>query len=311
MRGTGQLSSDGGWTPRLPAGRAVTLSGRGTTFVREVPGPPGAHTVLLLHGWTASADLNWFASFHALGRDHRVVAMDHRGHGRGIRSRRRFRLADCADDAAALIDELGTGPVIAVGYSMGGPVAQLLWRRHPDKVAGLVLCATTRTFASRLHEKAGFLAMGGASFASRLTPRIARQALARRLLGNRGDDRSMGAWIQRELQRSDWTAVLEAGNALGRYDSRAWIGTVDVPTAVVATMLDGMVAPARQLALARSIPGATVHPVQGDHAVCVSTPRRFVPVLVEACASVVERIPPREPQGQVDPRGRRGSGQRP
>ena len=43
-----------------------------------------------------------------------------------------MRLADCADDVAALVDELGVTKVIAAGYSMGGPVAQLLWRRHPD-----------------------------------------------------------------------------------------------------------------------------------------------------------------------------------
>ena len=38
-------------------------------------------------------------------------------------------------------------PVVVVGYSMGGPVAQLLWQRHPDLVAGLVLCATSDRFA--------------------------------------------------------------------------------------------------------------------------------------------------------------------
>ena len=43
----------------------------------------------------------------------RVVAIDHRGHGRGIRSGRRFRLSDCADDAAQVLDLLGTGPVVA------------------------------------------------------------------------------------------------------------------------------------------------------------------------------------------------------
>ena len=276
------------WTPRLPPGREVVLKGRGTTFVREVAGPPGAPTLLLLHGWTASADLNWFPSFEALGRRYRVVAMDHRGHGRGIRSRRRFRLSDCADDAAALVRALGTGPVVAVGYSMGGPVAQLLWRRHPDLVAGLVLCATTRTFATRTEEKLGFLAMGGASFASRLTPGTAREALARRMMGT-GGERTVGAWMQREMQRSDWTAVLEACQALVRFDSRGWIGSVDVPTAVVVTMGDGMVAPARQVALARAIPDATVHPVQGDHTVCVTDPGRFLPALLDACASVSSR----------------------
>ena len=245
--------------------------------------------MLLLHGWTASADLNWFPSFETLGRRYRVVAMDHRGHGRGIRSRRRFRLSECADDAAALVDHLGTGPVIPVGYSMGGPIAQLLWRRHPAHVRGLVLAATTRTFASRPQEKMGFLAMGGASLAARLTPGVARQVIAHRVLGDQRDDATLEAWVQREVRRSDWTAVLEAGQAIGRFDSRAWIGSVDVPTAVVATMRDGMVAPARQLALARAVPGATVHPVQGDHTVCVTDPSRFLPALLDACSSVVAR----------------------
>ena len=75
-----------------------------------------------------------------------MVAPDLRGHGRGIRSRRPFRLEDCADDLAALVEQLGCGPVVVVGYSMGGLVAQLLWRRHPDLVAGLVLCSTARVF---------------------------------------------------------------------------------------------------------------------------------------------------------------------
>jgi pimeloyl-ACP methyl ester carboxylesterase len=45
--------------PRLPFGRRIELPDRGTTFVRRLAGPPGAPTVLLLHGWVASAGLNW------------------------------------------------------------------------------------------------------------------------------------------------------------------------------------------------------------------------------------------------------------
>ena len=66
--------------------------------------------------WTATADLNWFTSFSALGRRFRVLAMDHRGHGRGIRTSEVFRLRDCADDGIALADELGVDRVIPVGY---------------------------------------------------------------------------------------------------------------------------------------------------------------------------------------------------
>ena len=128
----------------LPPGRRILLPGRGTTFMREVAGPPGAPTLMLLHGWIASGGLNWFQAFEPLSRHFRVIAPDLRGHGRGIRSWRHFRLTDCADDVAALVDRLDCGPVIAVGYSMGGPVAQLLWRRHAHLVSGHVLPGVMR-----------------------------------------------------------------------------------------------------------------------------------------------------------------------
>src|SRR6478752_4994042 len=109
------VRDDGRVGPAVPFGRRVELAGRGTTFVREVAGPRDAPTLLLLHGYMASAGLNWFRAFDTLGQDFRVVAPDARGHARGLRSRRHMRLADCADDMAALIDELDTGPVIAFG----------------------------------------------------------------------------------------------------------------------------------------------------------------------------------------------------
>src|SRR5205085_4575373 len=130
-------------------------------FVREA-GPAGAPTLLLLHGWTVNADLSWRAVFPVLAEQFHVVALDHRGHGRGIRAEQRFSLEDCADDAAALIDALGAGPVVAVGYSMGGPIAQLLWRRHPHLVDGLVLCATSSTFNGTPRERALFGVLSGA-----------------------------------------------------------------------------------------------------------------------------------------------------
>jgi 3-oxoadipate enol-lactonase len=275
------------WTPSLPPGRRIELPGRGRTFVRELAGPPGAPTVLLLHGWTASADLNWFRCYSSLGRSYRVVALDHRGHGRGIRSRRPFRLRDCADDAAALVDELGVGPVIAVGYSMGGPVASLLWRRHPAAVRGLVLCATARTFAARPQERVSFAALGGLALAARAVPDAMRRRLAQRFIGTRTDDRSIEGWVVEEMHRNDWKAVLEAGNALGRFDARSWIGEIDVPAAVLVTTRDGVVHPARQLALARSIPGSSLFPVDGDHTVCVTNPGRFLPALHSALEAVV------------------------
>ena len=275
--------------PPLPPGRRVMLPGRGRTFIREAEGPPGAATLLLLHGWTATADLNWFPTFRTLSQRFNVVAMDHRGHGRGIRSRRRFRLSDCADDAAALVDHLGTGPVIAVGYSMGGPVAQLLWRRHPELVRGLVLCATSRNFANTNQERLMFAGLGGVALGARAVPRAVQRRLAERILGNRFEHTSMEAWALSEMQRHSWHAILEAAQSLGRFDSRPWIGEVDVPAAVVAMRRDQLVHPRRQLALHRAIPDATLHPVDGDHTVCGTAPGRFLGALVPACESVARR----------------------
>ncbi len=279
------------YVPPLPPGREVHLPGRGATFVRELPGPGGgAPTVLLLHGWTATADLNWFPSFPVLGRGYRVLALDQRGHGGGIRSRQRFRMRDCADDAAALLDVVGVDRVVAVGYSMGGAVAQLLWRRHPDRVAGLVLCATSRNFGGRPQERMGFAVLAGLALGARAVPGPVRRRVAGRLITGRTPESTIQGWVLAEMGRHDWRTVLEAGTAIGRFDSRPWIGEVDVPTAVVATVHDNVVHPKRQLALHRSIPGATLHPVQGDHTVCVADPRRFVPALLDACHSVTTRL---------------------
>ncbi len=294
--------------PPLPPGRHLDLPGRGTTFVREVEGPAGAPVLLLLHGWTAGSDLTWFACFEELGRRFRVLSIDHRGHGRGIRSRSRFSLEDCADDAAALLGGLGLGPgragppVLAVGYSMGGCIAQLLWRRHPGAVDGLVLCSTSAVFTESPVERRYFAALGGLALASRVTPGPLRRHLARRVVGRRVADCSLQAWILDELHRNDPTTVLEAGQALGRFDSRSWVSEIDLPTAVVVTTADRQVLPRRQHALARALAGSSVHEVAAGHDACVSAPERFLPALVDGCRSVASRADP--PTAMTSPAAR-------
>ena len=275
--------------PPLPPGREIDLPGRGTTFARIAEGPPGAPTLLLLHGWTANADLNWFRCFTPLSRRFNVVAIDHRGHGRGIRTHRPFSLSDCADDAAALVHELGLSSVIAVGYSMGGPIAQLLWRRHPELVDGLVLCATSRNFGRSVPERAMFTGLLGLSSVAKVTPAPMRRQVARRIFGSRFEQSPLGAWLADELKRNDPSTVLQAGWSIGRFSSADWIGGVDVPTAVLITTHDSVVSPRRQLRLAESIPGAEVIRVAGDHGVCVMDPGRFVPALLDGCTRVARR----------------------
>jgi 3-oxoadipate enol-lactonase len=276
--------------PGLPDGRALTLPGRGTTLVRTIDGPDGAPTLVLLHGWTVNAALNWFGTFGPLSEHFNVVAVDHRGHGQGIRTWRRFRLEDCADDVAAVADALEIDRFIPVGYSMGGPIAQLIWRRHAPRVEGLVLCATSRSFArGRNGGRAAASMMGFASLVARATPRSVHRTVGERLLNNRFDQSDLGRFARAQVLQNDTRMVVEAGTALAAFTSRDWIGGVDVPTSVVVTEHDSVVPPHRQRRLAGAIPGATMFPIPADHGVCATEPEIFTPALVEACLDVSRR----------------------
>ena len=283
--GRGGGGADDGGRPWLPPGRDVWLPGRGRTFVRELPGPPGAPVVVLLHGWTATADLNWFACFRPLADHYRVIALDHRGHGRGLRSTGPFSLEQCADDVAALASVLGIDRIVPVGYSMGGPIAQLVWQRHPHLVDGLVLCATSATFTGTVRERLLFGLAAGTGAVANAVPIGRATSVA---LGRWNDWRHRRGcpwWGFEEVARHDWTQIVEAGRAIGRFDSRRWIGAVDVPTAIVVTDEDEVVPTRRQLALADLVPWATVRRVRGGHGVCTLSPSRFVPALLDACAA--------------------------
>lgn len=264
---------DGVPGPPIPLGQRFALPGQGNTFARVVEGPPGAPTVLLLHGWLASGGLNWFQAFDDLREGYSVVAPDMRGHGRGLRSRRRFRLADCADDAAALIEQLGCGPVIAVGYSMGGPVAQLLWQRHRSLVSGLVFIATSSSFVPGTRERFVFTsAMAAAAGGTRLGQQATRlpiRAIRERIPTDaHGRPDSLARWAAAEMQRHSSRSILEAGQAIGNYNARRWVGTIDVPTTCVVTTKDLAIKPSEQARLAFAIPGAEIHRLEDGHVAC-------------------------------------------
>jgi 3-oxoadipate enol-lactonase len=275
--------------PGLPLGRRIELEGRGTTFVRELPGPPGAPTVLLLHGWIASGGLNWFQVFGPLGRHFRVVAPDLRGHGRGIRSGRRFRLADCADDADALLEVLGISSAVVVGYSMGGPVAQLLWRRHPERVDALVLCATSLHVVPVLYQRLLFTSvmatMANTTRASQFVTRLPRQ-MVRNLVPARvgGRPDTLQRWAAAEMRRHSNRMIIEAGHAVGNYSARRWIHEVDVPTVCLITTKDRALPAVLQADMACRIPGAEMRRIDDGHLVC-ATPEFAAPV-VDACRAV-------------------------
>lgn len=272
------MSVDG--APWLPPGGPLDLPGRGRTFVRHHRARGDQPTVLLLHGIGVTADVNWFGAYAKLAERYGVLAIDHRGHGRGLRSDRRFRLADCADDAVAAMDVFGIDQAVVVGYSMGGPIAQLVWHRHRERVAGLVLCATAHSFR-------------GLEPARGLGPALVQRARSA-VRASRGGrlDGGLRQWIAREVAGTSRRSAVQAGFALARYDSSAWIGEVDVPHAVVITERDGAVTPVRQRRMADALPGPSIHTAATDHTGVVTRPATFVPALVEAVDAVAAQAAP-------------------
>ncbi len=269
-------------------------------FVRVAPGPsPDAPCVVVLHGLTATADLNWFAAFAPLSARYRVVAPDLRGHGGGVAADR-FTLDDAADDVAALAAALGVDRAVVVGYSMGGAVAQVLWRRHRALVAGLVLCATAADYRERT-ARGRFLDQPRrvvVAAAGRLLPAGLRTWVRGRLRATStarlqaGADRSsaLQRWAAGELGRSDPFQVAAAGVALRRYVAPGDLAGITVPVSLVVTDGDDVVPTADQRALGGLLPdGTSVREVAGGHGAFVEAPERFVPVLVAACDDVAAR----------------------
>ena len=272
--------------PDLPPGRVTYVPGRGEMFVRGADAPAGAPPVLLLHGWTASADVTWFPVYPLLAPNHHVLAVDHRGHGRGIRGELPFSLEACADDAAALLDLLGVSGAVVAGYSMGGAIALLMWRRRPDLVSGLVLAGTALDWRESLSERLRWRLLMLLDVTMRtgtgdgFVQRYLREAML-----EAPEVAPLRAWVGGELKRGYSRDVAAAGRALSHFDARPYASSIDVPCATVVNSRDRLVRPRKQEELARAVGGHVVS-VDADHDAPLVRSKEFAAAVAEAVAFV-------------------------
>ena len=268
--------------------------------MRRTVGPPGSPTVILLHGWTVTADLNWYPAFEPLSQRASVVAFDHRGHGQGLPTRR-FKFSDCASDVLAVADSLGIDRFVCAGYSMGGAIAQLAAQAAPDRITGLILGATSTSFRGRGLRAIRFALLPVFAAASRLAPVKLRywgwEQTVFNVIGT-----NIGRWAQAEVLKGDPQALLDAGTELFNFDSLSWIAELPMPIAQIRTLGDTVVPDDLQQQLTDAIGDISVYSYRGGHASVVTDFDSFWDCLSKAMDSVgVPECPQPESSSSSDP----------
>lgn len=198
-----------------------------------------------------------------------TVVYDQRGLGQSDKPDGPYSMADYADDAAAVLDELDWARAHVVGVSFGGMVAQNLAVRHPGRIERLVLCCTSPGGA------------GGSSWPLHTLAGLAPEARARHMIPI-SDRRRDGAWAAAHPEQYEMLVRMAAddpwadeprrqlGAALqlqARAGHDVWdrLPEIDVPTLICAGRHDDLAAPASQEAMASRIRGSRLRWYEGGH----------------------------------------------
>src|SRR5207249_9397879 len=133
---------------------------------------------------------------------------------------------------------------IAVGYSMGGPIALLLALRHLARVAAVVCDATAFEWRASWYERVVWRTMSLFEVGLRAgTGQGIVQRGLRLAIEDVPEVAPWRAWLAGEFRRGDPADLAAAGRALGRYDGRPSAAGLGLPAAVVVTTKDRLVRP--------------------------------------------------------------------
>ncbi len=231
----------------------------------RIDGPTGGPAVIFANSLGTDLRL-WDAILPLLPPGLRLIRHDKRGHGLSATGGGET-LQDHADDAIAVIESLAQGPVIFVGLSIGGLIAQTVAHQRPDLVRALVLSntaarlGTAESWAARIAsvETGGLASIADAVMerwfapAFRATPECALWRLM--------------------LTRTPAPGYIATCRALATADQTAATATLRLPTLVIAGDQDGASPPDLVRATADLIPGAAFHLIPGaGHLPPVETP---------------------------------------
>jgi 3-oxoadipate enol-lactonase len=215
-------------------------------------------TLLLIHAFPLDASM-WEPQITALEGEVDPVAPHLPGFGGTAPVGEILTMDAAADHCAAELDRAGIDRAVVCGLSMGGYVAFSMWRRHRDRIAGLLLANTRaepddeagKDRRRAVAEKAR--AEGSEAIAAAPPPLLAADA-----------DESMWNRIRTMIGRQSGEAIAAASLGMAdRPDSRPVLPEIDVPTTVVASEGDQLIPADVTATIAEAVPGAELVRLQG------------------------------------------------
>jgi len=255
------------------AARTVGIPALHYTIRQPRNGKAPRHTVVLSH--PLGMDLTiWDSLANLLSADCRVITYDHRGHGSSDAPAEMYSIANLADDAARLLRELDSGPVVWVGLSMGGMVGQEMALRHPSLVSALVIANATSAYpeaGQQLWQQRieTIRSQGLAAIADTVIGRYFHDAF-------RAQHEATVARARQRLLSTDVQGYIGCCNAVGTIDTTARLALISAPTLVIAGDLDQGTPVAMSQIMADKIPNAMLMVLpQASHISAIEQPQAF------------------------------------
>jgi pimeloyl-ACP methyl ester carboxylesterase len=215
-------------------------------------------TLLLIHAFPVDAGM-WDGQVAALGSDAEVLAPHLPGFGDTPSAGDVMTMDAAADFLAATLDKAGAERAVVCGLSIGGYVAFSLWRRHRDRIAGLLLANTK----SEADDEAGKEKRKAVAEKARAEGSEAI-ADASPLLLSEGADSALWDRVKEMIRRQSADAIAAAALGMGeRPDSTPILGEIDVPTTVLVSSGDTLIPAAVSEPMAKEIPGAELVTLEG------------------------------------------------